>query len=472
MSRTQKMMKNTMVLGIGIFISRIINLFTTPIINAHTSGADFGLINYINTIILSFVVPVCALQIEQGLFRFIVDANKDQEKIKKSINSAGFLLFVITTIILVIAFFIPIDGFSGSYKYLLLLYIAVEIIVHMLRSVTRGFEMYRPYSISSIISVVINFVTLFTCIIYFDLGYISVIIALTLADVFSSIYLIFKTKYIRYLNIRFINRTYCKEILNYSLPFVPNVAAWYVNVFSDQLLIEMILGYTANGIYSMALKIPSIINLLYPAFNLAWIESAIKSADDQDSDKYYNKVFKQSFLLISAGTALLMAGSPLLNLLFNQNPDTMSAKYYIPILIIATYFYCFIQFFSSIYIAAKESSKMTKTTVIAAIINVVINLLFLAHFGVVVAAVSTLISNAVLMAYRYYDINKRYQKLVINKRLMILSLIVFTVLGALSVSSSWIVWGVSLILAVLFAWFLAGDIAMIFIKKFLQRKAA
>ena len=464
MSRTKEMARNTMILGMGIFVSRILNMITTPFISGYTSDADFGLIDLVTTTILSFVIPVCALQIEQGIYRFMIDSKENQKQFSNIISSGSFMLLIVTLIISIVTYFIPVTGFEGNFKYLLILYIIIEVIIHTLRAIARGLQMTKVYSFSSIISVLVNFTVLFIGVVYLKWGYIAVIVALTAADVVASIYIIWKTKIWNYLNRSKINIKMSKEILDYSLPFVPNAVAWYINMFSDRILIGMYLGLAANGVYGMAMKIPSIINLLYPAFNLSWIESSIKASNDGNKKDYYNKIFKQSYALITAGTALLIAGSPILFVIFNRNPELNSAIYSVGILIVASYFYCFSQFFSSFYIVAKDTKKMTGSTLVAAIINIVINLLFLEQYGVIIAAVSTLVSNFSLAAYRYVNVNKNYTKLKLSKRVMAVTMFTFIVLCILSLSSSWIVCIINILLATLFAYILCGDIVIGFIK--------
>ena len=75
-------------------------------------------------------------------------------------------------------------------------------------------------------------------------------------------------------------------MLQYALPFIPNTVSWYINQLSDRWIISIFLGASANGVYALANKIPSIVNILYPAFNLAWTDSATRSVNDPDSAKY------------------------------------------------------------------------------------------------------------------------------------------------------------------------------------------
>ena len=71
---------------------------------------------------------------------------------------------------------------------------------------------------------------------------------------------------------------------------------------------------------------------------------------------------------------------------------------YIPILAISIYYTNMSNFFGGIFGAYKDTKIMGSTTIVAAIMNIVINLIF--KFGIWAAVFSTLISNVVIYWYR------------------------------------------------------------------------
>lgn len=469
MSREKSLIKNTIILMIGTVLPRIINLATTPIISKYTTGAQFGYMDFITSTVLSFVVPICTLQMEQALFRFLIDAKSEKEK--KVVITSGFaLIFAIMAVIGVVCIFLPIDDFTGSYKLLLVAYIWIEIICQMSRFILRAFSMYKEYSVLAALTVVVNFIALVICLLVFKTGYMGVLIALTIADVVGIIYVIFKSKMLSYIRVSCFDREVMMEMLKFSLPFVPNMVSWYVNLLSSKWIIIAVMGNGANGIYAMANKIPSIVNILYPAFNLAWTESATRSVEDEDSSKYYSKMFKMIFCVLSGGTACLLAICPYLFSFLNKNPKLNGAFDYIPPLVIATYFYCFAQFFSSIYIAIKSGKNMSISTTIAAVINVGINIALINFIGIWSAVAATFISNFALVAYRYYDINKNYYRIKINKRLMFLTIFVFIIIVASYWSKDPILWILSLVIALGYAYFITGDVFMGMLKSVLSKR--
>ena len=81
--------------------------------------------------------------------------------------------------------------------------------------------------------------------------------------------------------------------------------------------------------------------------------------------------------------------------------------------------------YSQIYLAKKLSRQVASTTIIGAIINIVINVIFIKQLGLYAAAISTMISYFVMMAYRHIDI-KKYVSIKVDKFLVINTILVFT----------------------------------------------
>ena len=257
MSREKTVVKNTLIMAIGTFLPRIINLLTTPIITSSTTDAQFGQLDLVTTTILSFIVPLCTLQLEQALFRFLVDA-KNQNEQKSVITNGYTMIFSLMLIVGSICLFIPIDLFNGSYKFLVIGYIWIEIIATTSRFVLRAFSKYKEYSILAALVVVVNFIIVSICLLWLKTGYIGVLIALTLADVVGFIYVLFVCNIFKYFNFKYFRVKYATKMLQYALPFIPNTVSWYINQLSDRWIISIFLGASANGVYALANKIPSI----------------------------------------------------------------------------------------------------------------------------------------------------------------------------------------------------------------------
>ena len=143
---------------------------------------------------------------------------------------------------------------------------------------------------------------------------------------------------------------------------------------SDRIILTQMVSSAANGIYAMANKFPNIINVLYGYFYTAWKESAAKIVKEDNKNQYYNSIYHDAKRFLYAVTICLIAVMPFAFPIFiNEAYD--EAYVYIPIVMIATYYSNLSSFYGGIFSAYKDTKIMGTTTIVAAVINLVIDLL-------------------------------------------------------------------------------------------------
>lgn len=117
--------------------------------------------------------------------------------------------------------------------------------------------------------------------------------------------------------------------------------------------------------------------------------------------------------------------------------DYIEAFNYIPLLVIALYYGNMAGFYGTLFTAFKESKIIGKSTIVGAIINLVIHLSLIKFIGIYAAIISTLLSNYAVCLYRKTKL-KDYLNLhrLNNYYLAILMLILIT--GLYYVKNFWL----------------------------------
>ncbi len=418
MGKNKQLLKNTLILAIGMVLPKIFTVLTIPIYSSYLNVEEFGGVDYVTTIILGLVVPVLTLQLENGVFRYLIDA-KDEEQKKRYISTGCFLVLLLSLIAMIVMYFIPITGLDTPLLRLVLsIYVAIETLILFFRNVVRGLGNNAQYALNSIISVVVNFVMLVITMMVLKAGVEGYMLSLLIPDIVALIYLIWHEKLYNYIRFSYFNQDDLGKLLRYSLPLIPNAISWFVINFSDKVIIVNMLGQAAQGIYATAYKIPNMFNMFYQAFNLAWTESASRNANKSGQERYYSKMFAELFKLLSGGLLLLIAFSQFAFKILVRGESYFEAVNYMPLLIVSTYLSCLAAFYGSIYVVCKESRKAGITSFVAAVVNLVVHFALINYIGLHAAVISTFISFLVLTLYRAYDINKHYYKIKYNYRMI------------------------------------------------------
>lgn len=403
MNKNKELVKNTIIILLGKICTQFLSFLLLPFYTRFLTTSEYGLFDLITTYVI-LLTPVISLQLESSLFRFLLDAReKETEKIKIITNS---LITVISSIFLVLLIFMLVTMFINvKYKIYLILIVIVTIFSNLLLQIARGLGETVTYALTSIVVGSTNIICSLLFLIVIKLGIEGLFIATIISNFLGCLFLIFKLKIYKYINISICDNKCVRKLLNYSIPLIFNGVMWWFINASDRTLITIFLGTGLNGIYAVSNKFSTIFVSVYNVFNLSWQESASLYINDKKSRQFYSDTFNKMLKTFCSIALLIIVFLPFVFNIIVGSGYSQSYNY-IPILLIASIFNIIVAFLGAIYIAMKQTKKVANTSFIAAIINLVVNIIFIKFIGVYAAALSTLVAFMVMAVYRYFEIQK------------------------------------------------------------------
>jgi O-antigen/teichoic acid export membrane protein len=204
------------------------------------------------------------------------------------------------------------------------------------------------------------------------------------------------------------DRKLLRAMNRFGLPLVPSaLALWAINLI-DRLFINAYDGQKEVGIYSLAVSIASVIVFLLTAFQLAWPAFAYSIRDDTAAKRTYAYVL--TYLLFITCWMSLAFGStaPWIVHLINPSGTFTRSAEAVPILCFATAAY------SGYSVLAIGIGRMRQTQLnwvvsgTAALVNIAVNFALIPVYGMMGAAVSTLIAYLVLFAGMWFRSRQVY----------------------------------------------------------------
>lgn len=465
MSKGKELFKNTAIVSIGKICTQLITFFLLPVYTAVLSNEEYGVVDLLNTL-TSLFLPIATLQIEQGIFRYLIDCRDEKEKQSTVITT--ILRFTVIQSIVCILIFLCISPFiHNQYKYFLVINLIMCIFSTILLQICRGLGDNKKYAVGSFITGAVTVILNVLFIVAFHWGAYGMLAATAISNLLCAIYIFFTKKIFCYIKPKKYNKIILKEILRYSIPLIPNMISWWIVSASDRTIISAMIGVAQNGIYSAANKFSGVFTTLYSVFNLTWTESASININSEDRDEFFSKIL--DFVLRFFGSLCLgtIAAIPFVfNILINES--FAEAYYQIPILILGTIFNILVSFLGSIYVAKKLTKEIAKTSIIAAIINIVVNLLGIKTIGLYAASISTLVAYASMFIYRWID-SKKYVHLKVNKKLLIITTIFYIITMITYYIRNWILCLIMLLLVVVFAIYINKNTAK-YLTSFIKEK--
>lgn len=426
MKREVALVKNTIIIAFGTMLPKVAGLITLPIITGCLTKGEMGTYDLMTTII-SLFLPVVTLQIHTAAFRFLLDCERHDEK--KEIISTMSIFGSCVSIIAVLSLFFVLYRFDFVTRMLICFYFLVDVVLIMVQQIARGLHQNKLYSASAIIVSFFNMLLVLMTVQVIDTGLNGVFFSITLATLLAVIYVSVRLKIHSYIEVRSFSLLKLKEMLSYSWPMIPNSLSNWVMNLSDRLVITGFLGLEANAIYSVANKIPALFTSVQGTFVMAWQENASISAKDDDIAVYYTKMFESVFNILFGIMACLIAISPILFRVLIRG-EYNEAYFQMPILYIALLFSAVASFIGGIYVACKQTKSIGITTIVAAIINLGVNIALVQMIGIFAGSISTLVSFIVLALFRMINIRK-YVKLDYNLPRIVIMIAILIILSIL-----------------------------------------
>ena len=198
--------------------------------------------------------------------------------------------------------------------------------------------------------------------------------------------------------------SYWRYALPVCLPFIPHLLSLMLLNGMDKIMINQICGPESNAMYSVAYTGGQIVTILISAMNLAFIPWL----GDKMDEKNYAEIRSKSkyyilFFSYFAG-GLMMASPEMLYLLGGE--EYMQAIYVLTPVSMG----CVCQFLYMLFVNIEQISKKTKGmaagSIIAALINYVLNLMFIPIYGYVAAAYTTLVGYLCLLLIHMYILKR------------------------------------------------------------------
>lgn len=403
MSRQKDLAKNTAILTVGKVCTQCISFFLLPLYTAILSAEDYGTFDLFVTY-ATLLLPLINWQLDQGLFRFMLDyrGNKDEQK---KLFSTLLLSSTVQNIIYVVLFICIEPFLKIENAYFLLLYVVLQVYNALFLQFVRGLGYSIKYTIASFISASATTVLNVIALVFLRMGLQGLFVSTLTAQLLTLVYLVISSRSWEYFSLKNARIGTFKRVGTYSIPLIPNNLAWWVVNASDRTIISHFLGTAANGIYSVANKFPNVFINFYNILNLSWTETVSLHYNDEDRDEFLTDTMTSLVKLFVAACLGIVACLPFVF------PIMVNAKYsaaynQILILMYAMLFRVLVGLYSCVYVAQKNAKKIAYTSISAAIINITVDLILINKIQVFAASLSTLVAFLSMFIVRYIDVNK------------------------------------------------------------------
>lgn len=418
MNYAERLFKGSTVVFAAAILAAVLGYLLRLFIARNLSVTDFGLL-YSIFVFIAFFSLFKDMGLGPTLVKFLAEfsVTENKDKIKSSILAVGVVQLIVAVAIMVpIIIFsdaIAITYFKTSAASAPLQFIALSFVIGTtlttLQHAAQGLGHVKIYSLVEPIRIVVSFVFVF---LFVYMGVIGVSYAYVLGAVASVIFLASGLKRNKKITGKAVfDGALFKQLMKFGIPVFIGGLSSLLLFYTDTIVLTVFRGLEDVGLYQAALPTSqllwvlanSLAVILLPLVSEMWAKKHTR-----EISATLGLMSKFAFAIVIPLAIIIIAfASDILIILFGQ--AYAPAAIALQILAINSMFYTLFVVFSNSLIAVDKPVSNTKITVFISILNLVLNILFIPQYGIVAAALSTLLAYFIGTVLAFYALRKRVQ---------------------------------------------------------------
>lgn len=422
MGKYRRLISDTLIFAIGSLGSKMILFFLVPLYTNCLSTSQYGMVELVDTI-ANLIMPIVSMVIFDAVLRYTLDKNIENNSVILNACIVFFIGIILTLLIT------PLFGLYKSiyeWKWFVSLYVITYMATQISMTYIKAKEQSKLYVTLGLTQTLLLAVLNIILLVFFKLQIYGYLAANILAHLIVTIIAVIKGNIIPELKKAHFDKDLMIEMIKFSSPLIINNISWWVIQSSDKLMVEIFLQSAALGLYSVACKIPALINVVTSFFSQAWSISSIKEYDSSKDTRFYSQIFEvYAFVIFLFCSCLLMIIKEFMHIYVGE--EFFEAWKFVPWLLVAASFSAISGYFGAVYGALKKSVNTMLSTLFSALINITLNFLLIQRIGVMGATVATAVAYLFIAVYRVID-TRRFFKFKINFKTLVIES--FAVSGA------------------------------------------
>ena len=431
--KIKQISQNTLIYGLGNTLNKFMGVFLIPMYAAFIPINQFGVMAIFEMTIL-FLANIITLGIPSGHEIYFFKEKENGEYGVFLFSNVLFLLIISSLILSIFILFSPqlsyiIIGDDKNSRIMVLVCVALffdvnnQIPLHQLQYENRAVQ----YILQNLTRLLISLGIAVYLVVVMKLGIEGIFwgriwggILLFCWQLFANLIpkIIFSFQWRK-----------VKLAISYGFPVILSSLGFLLFLMSDRYLVNIILGNADAGKYSFGYRMASIILVFTQAIGVSYLPTLFFNEKKHDNKRYYIKMltyysFVTSWIIM---VFLFFYKIPLWPLV--KNKEYWDGLMVVPVLCFAFIIQGMISFAGVGVSLTNKNRYVILPTFMIAVFNISINILLLHRFGILVAALSALVSHILLVltnsyySRKFYHIGFEWRKVV--SAVLICSLLVF-----------------------------------------------
>jgi O-antigen/teichoic acid export membrane protein len=389
--------KNTAIYSFGNIAVKGVAFLLVPLYTHYLTVYEVGIVVLLEVLEL-FYSSVAALGMSNSMWRFY---NPAKQAGKEAVFfSTHFVLSLVVSPIVFIFPFLFSDLIANVYlsndeSSLVRVFLIISLLGMnriYLNSVLRILERAVPFIVLALLDFMITIVVTIICIVSLELGIWGVaygkLASVTLISIVAFAFMV------KNYGIHFDGKI-AWESIKYGAPLTLSSVSYIVLTLSDRFFVKELIGVAASGIYGVCYKFGMIINMIVVApFIQSWFPVLYRAENAPEQRLIYQRVGLYYIQVLTCLWFVITVASKY-TIWFATPEDYHLGISLVPVVAFAYIVYGMENIFKAGAMLANKTQQLTAIAVAMAMTNLVLNFLFISEFGLMGAAIATVLTHVV-----------------------------------------------------------------------------
>lgn len=425
----RKLIKGTATYALGDFGTRILSFLIIPLYTYYISTDEMGIYDLLIST-SGLLLPLITLQISDAAYRWMISKLSNPE----DCISVAYKVLVITNTIFLFLLYIIRQTITIPYFELFSTLVILSSWYYTILKLIRGLGNQKLYALTGVIYTVIYLSLNFIQIVLLKRKIDSLFISAILGYGICIIFVLVKEPLLRKFKLQ-ASRQLIRQFIIFSLPLIPNYLNWWVINSSDSYIVTLFLGASANGILAVSHKFPSLLQTIISLFNTSWQDLSVSKLEKDE--QYNTKTFDLFSKVILVSLFVLIPATKVFICII-MNEQYRASSNYVPLYYLGAAFQGFSAFYGVGYIKKGKTSRAFITSIYAAVINLIVDLIAIRFIGIHAASLSTFIGFFIMWLVRERQ-NRKELGITVNWKIIIMLTIIDCSIAYISIISDVIV---------------------------------
>ena len=294
----------------------------------------------------------------------------------------------------------------SQYFSILFIDVAFSIVLGILLNLLRLHRKSVFYSVAVVSKLTVNLCLNIYLVAFVKIGIKGILISQLISSIF--LFLILLPYLLSNICPKFL-LTPLKEMLKYGVPLVLVSLLGILLNFGDRYVLNYFSSLNEVGLYSLGYKISGTINMFFvQPFVLGFFPAIWVITKRPNAKRFFAKVLTYfSFVTLWAVLALALFSEDFIKV-FSLNSDYWGAYKVIPLICFSYFLYGVVYILNTSFYLSERTVYISALTGLALLTNIAFNFLLIPIWGVMGAAVATVIAYLILTATTYYFAQRFY----------------------------------------------------------------